>query len=550
MPRLLLLSALLAVVTGGSAFAQDAPLTSPGSPASPVPAAPPTSTAAPSAPARPLSQPAPRVSGSGTISRSVLDLPPGATYSLTPTFSGLRIDVQGVSAVGASGERPAAQLSAWRVTPAPAGATVTLSTPYPLGLSSGWRAFELPATAGDGHRLVVDFGATLEGGAEQGLQDHLQTIAPASPPDPADVPNTAVTAPVLPQSITPIPITVAVPPPSAATGPLAAPRIGKNPGFTRVVLDLPPGATYAATPSPGGLIVLLRGVQAAPGGAARVTAELSEWRYAPAAGGVALTLRTPFPLGAVSGWRNQLLGPAAGSSRPRLVIDLSPAYADLSPLPAAQRALAPIAPRAVVQRASLPGAAAQPPTPVPQRVVLDPGHGGVDPGAVGSVTEKVVTLAVALRVRDLLRAAGAEVIMTRTTDADLSDDKDTDLRARAALGSPPAALFVSIHVNSMERGSELRGYGVETWWYGNNSGSQALASHIQQEVVNVTGNFSRGLQTGRALAVLRYSKVPAALVEVGFTSHPVDGQNLLSENYLDRVALGIAQGIRDSLPGQ
>ncbi len=556
MHRHLLLSALLGLLAGGAAFAQDAtsPVTSSSPAISPVPAAP---SSPGSAPAR-SALPAPRFSSADGVSRSVLDLPPGATYTLTPTFTGLRVDVQNVQGAAGGGERPTPQLSGWRTVPTGAGATVTLLTPYPLGLSSGWHAFELPATSGDGHRLVVDFGATLEGGAEQGLQDHLQVVAAADPTaavsatSVADVPAAPAPPAVSAQSITPVaspPPLAAAPTASGPVGTLGAPRIGKNPGFTRVVLDLPPGATYAATASPGGLIVLLRGVQVSADGASRVTGELSEWRYAPAAGGASLTLRTPFPLGAASGWRGQLLAPAAGSTRPRLVIDLSPAYADLTPLPASQRALAPIPPRATVQRASL-GSAGATATPVPQRVVLDAGHGGVDPGAVGAATEKAVTLAIALRVRDLLRAAGAEVVMTRTTDTDLSDDKDTDLRMRAALGAPPAALFVSIHVNSMEKGSELRGYGVETWWYKNNPGSQALASHLQQDVVGATGNYSRGLQTGRALAVLRYSKVPAALVEVGFTSHPVDGQNLLNNNYLDRVAFGIAQGIRDSLPAQ
>jgi len=170
----------------------------------------------------------------------------------------------------------------------------------------------------------------------------------------------------------------------------------------------------------------------------------------------------------------------------------------------------------------------------------------VDPGAVGSVIEKVVTLDVAQRVRAMLVAAGAEVVLTRQTDTQLSTDKVTDLAARAAFGTAPTSIMVSIHVNSLEKSLAMRGYGIETWWYPNDPASIGLATSLQDAMIRMTGASSRGLRRN-SLAVLRQSRVPSALVEIGFASHPVDGQNLLSSGYLDRVSAGIAWGIRGFL---
>ena len=126
-------------------------------------------------------------------------------------------------------------------------------------------------------------------------------------------------------------------------------------------------------------------------------------------------------------------------------------------------------------------------------------------------------------------------------------DKAADLNQRAAMGTPGTGLFLSIHVNALASSTALRGYGVETWWNPNHPLSSAFAGLIQKNVIAVTGAYSRGLKNTTSLAVLRASRIPAALIEIGFTSHPVDGLNLQNTNYLDRVALGIAQGVREAL---
>ena len=452
---------------------------------------------------------APRVSSADGTTRVAFDLPLGTRYTLTPTFGGLRVDFSGVT-LGALAARTTPELSGLQAQAGVAGAVLTLLTPFPLGLTDGWRSFELAPQDGLPRRLVIDLGATLRGG------QRAASPVVAAPPAPPPAPSTAL--PILPLPAEP----------SLGRTPLGAPRVGKSPGSTRVVLEVPHGTPYTVASGAQGLRVDLVGVTAAATAAQQLSPELAEWREQPTQDGVGVTLRTPFALSDNAGWRMLLLPPADGGSLDRLVIDLSPAYADTTPLSPADAVL--------------------PRFPLPVRVVLDPGHGGTDGGAVGSVIEKQVTLDVGLRVRALLQAAGAQVMMTRDRDTQLSLDKASDLNQRAAMGAL-GDVYVSIHVNAIDKTAVLRGYGVETWWYPNNAGSPALAASLQNEVVGLTGNFSQGLKSG-SLAVLRRNKVPAALIEIGYTSHPIDGQNLLSSNYLDRVAMGIARGIQDFLVGQ
>lgn len=536
------------------------------------------------------------MSNDGSQTRVTLDLRPGMTYTLTPTFGGLRLDVQGALVTPDVRPRLGPSVVEYRA----GNGQITLITPFPLSQKDGWRASESTLTTG-GRVLVLEFGSTLFGGrtaslrALQPVPQPVMAFLPPPPPIPeegaprlspggraaslralrsASQPMTAV----LPKPL-PIPEAVArqLPPgdsmpaasraalpapsvlpgaqkPSALTGrvtssaggtALVAPRVGRTPGLTRIVVDLPVGATYTLAPGPSGMRVALRGVTGAALRAQSVSPELQGWRYDPVAGGVTLTLQTPTPLTKDSGWRAQVISPQLGG-RAALAIDLSPALANLKPLLPREKVLPAVA-RVPVNRGTALlafGTALMRP-----RVVLDAGHGGKDPGAVGSVVEKQVTLDVTLRVRTLLQTAGVDVVLTRDGDRELHPSKATDLNLRAGM-SAGTNLFVSIHVNAMAESGALRGYGIETWWNPNHPGSAALAGVLQKNMVDVTGAYSRGLRSTQSLGVLRENRVPAALVEIGFGSHPVDGLNLKDGNYLDRVALGIARGIRETLAGQ
>lgn len=526
----------------------------------------------------------PRSSSDGSTTRVVFDLPAGLSYSLTPTFSGLRIDVQGARVIPAVTARLGSTVTEYRA----GGGQVTLVTPFPLSMTDGWRATEA-TIAGGTKVLILEFGGTLSGGAGPTVQGRVLAAAPATtttaqatlnaplptqatttpPPVTVNVSTQAATAttgngvglppgdtirggpvtpaPALPgaDSEKPSPLTGRVPG-TPGNALLAAPRIGKNPGLTRVVLDLPGGAAYRLVPTALGMRVELTGVSV--GGAAQMEADVSPeirgWRYDAVTGGVHVSLLTGTPTTIRSGWRSQLLPPMNGSDRYRLAIDFSPALADTTALKPSEKIVAAVPP---LPRATGTAILALSASYVKPRVVIDPGHGGIDPGAVGAVVEKEVNLAVGLRVRDHLKAAGVDVVMTRDTDTQLSKDKNTDLNMRAALGTTGTQLYVSIHVNAMAPANVLRGYGIETWWNPNHPLSQNLAALLQRNTIQTTAAFDQGLKNSRSLAVLRNSRIPAALIEVGFTSHPVDGLNLKDENYLDRLALGIANGIRDAL---
>ena len=516
----------------------------------------------------------PRFSSSGSNTRVVFDLPPGLRYTLTPTYSGLRLDVsgdQGLRVQAAHQPTPGSAVSDFSLTlDASGGAQLLLQTPFPLGGQAGWTASETTIATGT-RVLILNLGAAVSGGADGTVGGTVQAIAaPAVPGSPSTLTGTPAGPPASPAApgadqlppgdSTPTISSVALPTAtpalagstdssrltlgvvsgaSSGAAVVAPPRLGKNPGLTRLVLDLPPGTGFRITPLPLGLRVDLTGVRPTVlSSTGSLTPELRAWSFAPNLTGTSLTLLTGSPITLRSGWRDVLLPAGSSGQLARLAIDLSPALADTTPLGAL--ALAPLK----SSRGAILAFSGSPNRP---RVVLDPGHGGSDPGAIGQVVEKQVTLDVARRVRVALQAAGVDVIMTRDSDTQLAASKNTDLAMRAALGTGVAQLFVSIHVNAMDASAALRGYGIETWWNPNHPNSQALAQSIQQDTIAATAAYSQGLKSFESLAVLRQSRIPAALVEIGYTSHPVDGLNLKDSNYLDRVAYGVASGIRDAL---
>ncbi|WP_019009367.1 N-acetylmuramoyl-L-alanine amidase [Deinococcus aquatilis] len=513
----------------------------------------------------------PRSSSSGDQTRIVFDLSPGVTYTLVPSAAGLTLGIQGARVVPMLTASLGSSVSGYRA----GSGQVTVNTPFPLSSTAGWQASE--ATLASGNRvLILDVGSAVTGGASESLRALTRPPSTASVAAPA--PLSAAPTPVQPTStalarsgslnqlppgdlvkssveapLAPASSSLDSARPSALTGrvsgqplgvPLSAPRFSTAPGFTRVVLDLPPGTSYRIEPHALGVRIHLSNIRVRPQNAQDLSPELRSWRLEPTPTGSQLDLVTGLPTTPGSGWRAQVLAPMPGNLQAQLAIDLSPALANLTPLPAAERRLAAVPPSRATSGAALLALSA---AVIRPRVVLDPGHGGQDPGAVASVMEKEVTLAVALRVRDLLRPAGVDVVLTRSTDQALDPVKSKDLEARAQLAGSGTQLFVSIHVNALEPQKALRGYGIETWWNPNHPLSDNLASLLQRRLIETTGSFSRGLKSNQPLAVLKNNRVPAALVEIGYTSHPVDGLNLQNNNYLDRVALGIAQGIRNAL---
>ncbi len=166
-------------------------------------------------------------------------------------------------------------------------------------------------------------------------------------------------------------------------------------------------------------------------------------------------------------------------------------------------------------------------------VVLDAGHGGFDKGGVPGMrlVEKNFTLDVARRVRANLQAAGVRTVMTRSTDTFV------ELRDRCAIANrQPKAVFVSIHFNAAPREGAC---GIETYYY-RGPASASLAAAIHREVVRRTGAQDRGVRTCRYY-VLRNTRIPAVLAELGFLTNKAEGSRISSSAYRDKLAQGIAR---------
>lgn len=176
-------------------------------------------------------------------------------------------------------------------------------------------------------------------------------------------------------------------------------------------------------------------------------------------------------------------------------------------------------------------------------IVIDPGHGGSDTGAIGpqNVMEKNVTLAIGKELRNLLTSGGASVIMTRISDNDVAHagagDKE-ELAARVAIANKANAdLFVSIHADAF---SALAG-GTTTYTYGKKDDN--VAPLVQANLVAQLKLYDRGVQQNDYY-VLKNTQMPAILTEAAFISNPKEEKLLADRSFDKKVAVGIYNGIK------
>ena len=194
-------------------------------------------------------------------------------------------------------------------------------------------------------------------------------------------------------------------------------------------------------------------------------------------------------------------------------------------------------------RGPLPSADALPEVPRGRyRVVIDPGHGGPDPGAVGinGLRETDVVLDVSLQVAQLLQAKGVEVLLTRTSEVDV------DLPPRVALANNNRAdLFLSIHANALSM-SRPDVNGIETFYF-QDGRSRRLAEAVQTQMLRVApGSPDRGARPGRFF-VIRRTVMPSALAEMGFVTGELDSPRLADPAFRQRMAVAIATGLLNYL---
>ena len=170
-----------------------------------------------------------------------------------------------------------------------------------------------------------------------------------------------------------------------------------------------------------------------------------------------------------------------------------------------------------------------------QVVVIDPGHGGSDLGAIGigGLREKDVVIDISHQVTQILQENGIQVMMTRRNDRTLELRPRTEFANRV-----DADLFVSIHANAAPGGYSSAN-GVETFYY---QSGRRLAQNIQGSIMESFNMRNRGVKRAR-FYVLRHTRMPAALVEVGFVTGSSDSRVLAQPAQRRRMAQAIARGI-------
>lgn len=198
-------------------------------------------------------------------------------------------------------------------------------------------------------------------------------------------------------------------------------------------------------------------------------------------------------------------------------------------------------------------------------VVIDPGHGGYDSGAVGisgNFYEKNGTLSIGLKLRDLLEDAGFKVYMTRDTDKHLGELEDRMKIANSFVNDKTRdnAVFISIHHNASARDRGVRG--IETYYYdGVNHAkpqwphdplqikylpdNKRLAENVHAKTVSSLGMVDRKVRTGQSFFVIRNAQMPSILLEIGYVTNSSDESKLKTASFQTNAAKAIAEGVKN-----
>ena len=186
-------------------------------------------------------------------------------------------------------------------------------------------------------------------------------------------------------------------------------------------------------------------------------------------------------------------------------------------------------------------------------VVIDAGHGGIDPGKIGinDVAEKDINLSIALKVKKYLEFNDVKVVMTRETDKGLNDPdasnkKVQDMKRRLALIEETApALAVSIHQNSYP---EEYVHGAQVFYYAGSQEGKVLAELLQAQFLDkVDPDNNRQIKPNDSYYLFKKTSVPIVIAECGFLSNWAEAEKLCSEDYQEKIAWAICVGILQHL---
>ena len=183
-------------------------------------------------------------------------------------------------------------------------------------------------------------------------------------------------------------------------------------------------------------------------------------------------------------------------------------------------------------------------------IVIDAGHGGFDPGAIGITgkEEKAINLAIALKLQALLEQGGANVILTRATDDAVAKNKRDDMKTRKIIkDEADGDIFLSIHLNSFP---EEKYKGAQTFYPKGSVESKIMAESIQNSLINILdkGN-NRIAKELDDMYLIKKSKIPSAIVECGFVSNSEEEAKLSTSEYQDKIAWAIYVGLTEYLLG-
>ncbi len=182
-------------------------------------------------------------------------------------------------------------------------------------------------------------------------------------------------------------------------------------------------------------------------------------------------------------------------------------------------------------------------------IVLDPGHGGFDPGAIGyrtNVEEKKINLTIAMYVKAELEQRGYRVILTRETDQALAQSKLADMeKRREMIENSGADLAMSIHQNSTPDHSAS---GPVVLYYPSSQEGKQIALAIQAKLNEaLKPDRPRAVMPDDSMYILKSGEMPALIVECGFMSNAKEEQLLQEEEYQQKIAKAIADGVTQAM---
>ncbi len=184
-------------------------------------------------------------------------------------------------------------------------------------------------------------------------------------------------------------------------------------------------------------------------------------------------------------------------------------------------------------------------------VILDPGHGGWDPGKAGinGEDEKDINLKIAEEIKDHLEQGGAVVYMTRTGDDALGKTKNEDMKNRiSSARNGEADIFISIHQNSFPAANVK---GAQVFYHKASEGGKKLAESIQGHLISFADNENKRIaKENDSYYILKKTDIAAVIIECGFLSNPDEEKRLNSEDYRRKIAWAVYMGIWDYFKGE